>query len=145
MSTKGLTLPIQAAGLRGRWGFDCQLERKRLVATGVIRPHALAREYRVRIEYEPGKYPRAWVDDPPLRPRTKGGSIKHTYPGPRPCLFHPPGREWTSAMQIADTILPWLMAWLFFYEVWHATGEWLGGGIEHSAPKDEEDQAGGND
>ena len=33
-------------------------------------------------------------------------------------------------MWIADTILPWTSLWLYFYELWHATGQWLGGG-EH--------------
>ena len=138
MTTKARTLPLQAELLRGTWGFRCQLERKRLVARGTIRPHALARDYLVRIEYVPGVHLRAWVDDPPLRPQVKGGTIPHTYPGPRPCLFYPPNREWTESMSIADTFVPWLMTWLFFYEIWHATGEWLGGGVEHSAPKEEE-------
>jgi hypothetical protein len=34
-------------------------------------------------------------------------------------------------MKIATTIIPWLSLWLYYYEVWHATGEWMGGGIEH--------------
>ena len=29
-----------------------------------------------------------------------------------------------------ETIVPWASLWLYYYEVWHATGEWLGGG-EH--------------
>lgn len=31
---------------------------------------------------------------------------------------------------LADTIIPWTVEWLYFYELWLATGEWLGGG-EH--------------
>jgi len=48
-------------------------------------------------------------------------------------------------MLLADTIVPWLMSWLFFYEIWHAIGEWLGGGVEHSARKNEEDRPGDDD
>jgi hypothetical protein len=33
-------------------------------------------------------------------------------------------------MVLADTIIPLASLWLFYYEVWFATGEWLGGG-EH--------------
>jgi hypothetical protein len=32
---------------------------------------------------------------------------------------------------IADTLVPWASEWLFDYELWLATGEWYGGGIEH--------------
>jgi hypothetical protein len=31
-------------------------------------------------------------------------------------------------MQVGDTIVPWLMEWLVFYEAWGVTGEWRGGG-----------------
>ena len=31
---------------------------------------------------------------------------------------------------ISNTIIPWTIEWLYFYELWLATGEWLGGG-EH--------------
>ena len=38
-------------------------------------------------------------------------------------------------MPIADTIIPWTSEWLFFYELWLATGgEWLGEG-EHPPPR----------
>ena len=32
------------------------------------------------------------------------------------------------AMLIVDTIVPWTAEWLLHYEVWLATGEWLGDG-----------------
>ena len=48
----------------------------------------------------------------------------------RLCLYYPRGRcAWNSSMGIAKTIMPWTSEWLFFYELWLATGEWLGGGI----------------
>jgi hypothetical protein len=41
-------------------------------------------------------------------------------------------------MSIAATIVPWLSLWLYYYEVWLATGAWEGGGISHE-PKLEQD------
>ena len=70
----------------------------------------------------------------PIRPNAP---IPHIYPNltvpqrPHLCLFHPPRREWHLGLAIAETIVPWAAEWLFFYEVWLATGEWTGGGIEH--------------
>lgn len=52
------------------------------------------------------------------------------------CLYRPSKNEWDSPMSLADTVLPWTSLWLFYYEIWLATGEWLGGG-EH--PGDRED------
>ncbi|MGH8092034.1 MAG: hypothetical protein ACREIF_00990 [Chthoniobacterales bacterium] len=37
-------------------------------------------------------------------------------------------------MRLADTIVPWTSRWLYFYEIWLATGEWMGGGIPHDPP-----------
>jgi hypothetical protein len=33
---------------------------------------------------------------------------------------------------VDNTILPWISEWLFFYELWLFTGDWLGGG--HGTP-----------
>lgn len=46
------------------------------------------------------------------------------------CLYLPNSGEWTPEMPIAVTIVPWASVWLYFYEFWYATGEWLGGGVE---------------
>jgi len=41
-------------------------------------------------------------------------------------------------MAIADTIIAWASEWLFFYELWLATGEWHGGGHDPTSSKAEE-------
>ncbi|MDY0295864.1 MAG: hypothetical protein RB296_00975 [Acidobacteriota bacterium] len=40
-------------------------------------------------------------------------------------------------MIIAKTIVPWASEWLIFYELWLATGEWLGGGIHAGTYKED--------
>lgn len=44
------------------------------------------------------------------------------------CLFDPGAGEWNPGMSIADTTLPWAARWLACYEIWEATGRWVGGG-----------------
>lgn len=44
------------------------------------------------------------------------------------CLYR--YREFTTYKFISKTIVPWTVEWLYFYELWLATGEWYGGG-EH--------------
>lgn len=129
-----LSLGQQTAVLKTVWPMlDCTNSRGHLRCTGRLRPSPLGALYRVRIEYEPPSVPRVYVLDPQLEPRVAGGTIPHTYAGPRPCLFFPGyGDEWRSSRYIAHTIVPWLLLWLHHYESWHVTGIWQGGGIEHS-------------
>ncbi len=88
----------------------------------------------VRIEYRRGTPPTAFIEQPALRRRAEKPDepISHTYewttPGrERPCVFFP-REDWDATKPISRTIIPWLMAWLVDYELWHATGEWTGGG-----------------
>lgn len=131
---QALTLPQQIGAISAAWpAYDCSIARNTLVIRGAVRPTPICREYRVRLRYPLGKPVRVEVEDPLLRPREPGGKIPHVYGKDWPCLYLPKRREWKPSMAIADTILPWLHVWLFHYEIWHATGEWLGGGVHPSS------------
>lgn len=56
------------------------------------------------------------------------------------CLFDPGAREWDRSMLIADTTVPWAARWLAAYELWEATGRWVGGG-RHADDKETKDAA----
>ena len=43
------------------------------------------------------------------------------------CSFMP-REDWDSSMLIADTVVPWTVEWLMFYEIWLISGKWQGGG-----------------
>lgn len=100
--------------------------------TGTIRPKPLSETYTVEISYTLGKIPKIVVLNPLLYPRSDSEKIPHVYGGNRPCLFLP--WKWNSDQLVASTIVPWLSLWLFYYEVWHYTGDWKGGG-EHPTEK----------
>lgn len=85
--------------------------------------------YKVRVVYRLGQHPVVNVIDPPLKARD-GGRLPHVYSGDNLCLYHPDYDEWSGGRVIAETIVPWISEWLYFYEVWLVTEEWLGGG-EH--------------
>jgi hypothetical protein len=101
-----------------------------VVWTGDLQPSLLSDRYRVRISYNLHKYPFIDVVEPKLTIRDGSKSIPHVYEENRLCLFDPRKNEWSHTMLIAETIIPWTSLWLFYYETWQATGEWLGGG-EH--------------
>lgn len=88
----------------------------------------MSQNYMVRIEYTLRERPKVWVLRPPLHPRRPGQRIPHTFRDGSVCLHM--NHDWTPAMFIADTVIPWLTLWLYYYETWKATGEWLGGGHE---------------
>lgn len=97
--------------------------------TGTLQPTALSATYTVRVQYRLGSAPRVMILSPQLRPRDDGGVIPHVYGHDRPCLYYPKFREWHPGAFVGETIVPWASLWLHYYELWHATGEWLGGGI----------------
>lgn len=130
------TLAQQAAKLRAaqpqsKLRFDQAGDR--LVWFGYLQPTALSDQYGVRIEVMRSKrmVPDVYVESPMLKDR-HDGSVPHLYDRSRAklCLWLPGRGEWSNRMWIVDSVLLWASEWLFFYETWLATGEWLGGG-EH--------------
>jgi len=79
--------------------------------------------YRIRVTYRLQKDPEVHVVQPALRDRSSKDRIPHVYPGNRLCLFLPGVGEWRPTDSIPDTVIPWTAAWLYFYEVWLATGQ----------------------
>jgi hypothetical protein len=125
-----LSLREQRAWLaRVHRAFVCRVSTI-LVCRGAIRPWELACEYRFRIEYRLGHLPRTFIEEPKLERRRPDERIPHTYSDEEVCLFLPFTHEWHPSKPLALTIVPWLMQWLAFYEVWLCTEEWHGEGEE---------------
>jgi hypothetical protein len=55
----------------------------------------------------------------------------------RLCLYR--YQEFNSYKYLSKTIIPWTVEWLYFYELWLATGEWCGGG-EHPREGEKKDE-----
>jgi hypothetical protein len=130
-----LSVHEQLPRMRAFPGFTSWLSGTRLIAEGEVHPSSLGAIYRVRIEYEVKEFPKVWVLSPELIPREKGGEIPHMYGQERLCLYLPGTGEWSGRMSLGHTIIPWISLWLHYYELWHATGEWLGGGVEPTVEK----------
>jgi hypothetical protein len=109
--------------------YDCRASTI-LVCRGVVRPWELTCKYRFRIEYRLGHPPKTFVEEPKLQGREPDQRIPHTYSDEEVCLFRPFTHEWHPSKPLALTVVPWLMQWLVFYEVWFCTGEWHGAGEE---------------
>lgn len=105
---------------------------------GVVQPTAATKQYKVLIRYQLDSTPKVWIIEPELVTRTEDERIPHVYPGNRLCLYTPGRGEWTRRLSISDTIVPWTVLWIYYYEVWHATSRWLGGG--HGMPDSDDDE-----
>ena len=125
---KTIGIREQAMFIRMRLpGFKTKFNGPTLIATGDIQPGELCKTYRVRLEYRVGRPPRVRVLSPALQTRGEE-QIPHMYLQKHLCLYLPWGGFWGPDMELAKTIIPWASLWLYYYELWHATGEWLGGG-----------------
>ncbi len=119
----------QAAFMKVYWpAFRTKVSGPILRCTGNLCPSELSETYKVEIQLKGGGFPTVRVHSPTLVTRAGAASIPHMYEQETLCLYRPGWNEWTPAKAIATTIVPWTALWLYFYEAWHATGEWLGGG-----------------
>ena len=84
--------------------------------------------YHIKIIYSLLTSPKVFLVSPQLVKRHDADKIPHTYYDGYLCLYFPKAKQFTRDMLISKTIVPWTSLWLYYYEVWHATGHWIGGG-----------------
>lgn len=95
-------------------------------------PTVLSRKYLIRVSYRQYQRPMVIVLEPDLVALADNRKLPHVYnqSPPELCLYLPNTGEWSPEKLISMTILPWSMLWLYYFENWLATDEWVGGG-EH--------------
>jgi hypothetical protein len=100
-------------------------------------PTPISRVYKIRIRYQLEKSPKIFVIAPNLRDLADGRKIPHLYDQAlqRLCLYLPRTGEWNATKWLANTVIPWVNLWLYYFEDWLQTNEWRGGG-EHP-PEDQ--------
>lgn len=127
------TLAQQASVLKAKYpNWDVQFDAVDLVATGKLRPTSRSEAYNIEIQLGimKGDTIQVRILNPKLVANVKGEKIPHMYSQKTLCLYMPKYAEFKRTDYISDTIIPWTILWLYYYELWHATGKWLGGG-EH--------------
>ena len=81
-----------------------------------------------------------YVVAPKIQRVMNGRVVPHQYPDGSLCLYYPPYYEWSYRDSWAETLIPWTSLWLYYYEIWEMTGEWLGGGIHGSKRSDDKER-----
>lgn len=129
---KKMPIPSQANAIRKLYpSWDVSCRGGKLICRGNVKASIWGPEYNVRVIYE-HKYKRPLVNliSPKIK-RRNGKLPPHLLKKECLCLYYPKFNEWTKVEFIADTIIPWISLWLYYYEHWLEYGKWLGGGTKH--------------
>jgi hypothetical protein len=97
-----------------------------------FQPTPLSKQYRIKLTYKVNDIPKVYVIEPEkLELFPEKDKLPHVYSTAKQklCLYFPKAHEWKPGMMVAKTIVPWASEWLQYYELWLATGNWLGGGV----------------
>ncbi len=128
-----LTVLEQAADMRRNCpDFVQRLSKDGMSWTGPIKPTPLSVTYTIEIVYRRrcGR-PQVWVRQPELAVKKEDYRFVHIYS--EGCLCLNAEEEWRPWMAFSATFVPWTAEWLFYFEVWLATGSWRGGGEYRAA------------
>lgn len=107
-----------------------KINKGKVVVDIILQPSEGSEKYKVELITRIGaKAVEVFVVEPNIRKLKKELSIPHLYPNGSLCLYYPNYNEWSIEDLWADTLIPWTCLWLYFFELWLATGEWFGGGI----------------
>lgn len=99
-----------------------------------LKPTEESYKYKLRISANIGStIVNVYPIDPFIGQTVNGKKVPHMYSDGALCLFYPDYNEWKYTDSWADTLVPWTCLWLYYYEIWLITGEWLGGGIHGSS------------
>jgi hypothetical protein len=111
--------------------FKCSGKSGSYIFEGLLKPKETSREYTIRIIHTPSNAPKTFVIQPELH-----NNPKHTYSSDGSlCLYKPSDFRWNNNLLIADYIVPWTCAWLYFYEQWLETRIWYGPEASHEGEK----------
>lgn len=155
LSAPPLPLRAQVGAMAQRWPqFQVSRPGDQLITwSGDLQ--GLERSFRITVEYGIPKQgdqamyrlmPVVRVQHPSLVLNPKAeeeAPLPHVYPDRENdyrlsplCLFDPEAGEWDHSMKIAHTTIPWAARWLACYEIWEATGRWVGGGRHDGSKED---------
>lgn len=106
--------------------FVCKAKGDSLIFIGTLRVKDYFPEYKVKIIFEGNSTPKVCI----VSPQIVDGA-PHVYEEGFLCLYHPSNFHWNADKLLAKTIIPWTASWIYFYEYWLRSGEWLGPEVKH--------------
>lgn len=134
------TSALQLAALKGMFPFSTGSVEKGIVRWGCdgFQGSDSTGLYRIEIEGKPGRKPAVWLSGGSIDEESIEGA-PHNYGIDRDrlrvkvCLDR---GDWREDQLYARTYVPWAMEWIVHFEIWCATGQWTGGGVHDTPPRD---------
>lgn len=126
---KKSSIPAQIGAMKKNYPqFKFKIEREEIIFKGEIQVKPEFPVYTLSIRYRGNKAPIVKVIKPKLVEKPP-----HFYKETKSlCLYHPHNFYWNSSKLIANEIMDWAIAWVYFYEVWLDTGIWYAPEVPHS-------------
>jgi hypothetical protein len=94
-----------------------------------MQPTDECRVFKLKITYDIQSPPTVHVMEPEITKK------KHMYSDGRLCLYYPKESPWNYKSNISQTIIPWAMHWIVYYETWLETDIWYGPESPHEGLK----------
>ncbi|HMR87748.1 MAG TPA: hypothetical protein PKD51_06320 [Saprospiraceae bacterium] len=136
VKNKNISAILQGKLLQAKYPEGCfpKLKDNEIIFIVHLQSNPLGEKYKVKIHYKSRKFIDVFVLEPkPLNLAVGSTKLPHVHcqKSQKLCLYYHKYKEWDGKKRIISTIIPWTLEWLYYYEIWQFTGEWLGGGIEH--------------
>lgn len=136
IKSKPITLVAQKEDVLAKYpAFSVSGDYKLIKIIGELQPTARSVTYKFELKYGLDGIPRVRILSPALQKNNLNENIPHMYSQKTLCLYRPKYWEFTENCLLSETIIPWTSMWLYYYEMWHVTGKWLGGGEHPSSGK----------
>jgi hypothetical protein len=131
-------LDLDSLGLPGcSYSFESGRE---LIYRLPLSPTVASRIYNCELRVPRGvKSPQMIIVEPDLKGLAGDRQLPHVYPyagaGTLLCLWHPKNKEWNATMRLSDTYIPWTLRWLWYFEDWLSSDDWVGEGVHPDAAR----------
>lgn len=98
-----------------------------VIFKGILHVKPELPEYLIKVVYRQNASPQIFVVEPkPI------ADAPHIYNNTGSlCLYHPSDYKWDARKLIANDIMGWTAGWIYFYEYWLQSGDWIGPAASH--------------
>jgi hypothetical protein len=110
--------------------FLIEVNYNEIIIDGYIKPTDMSLTYKIKIFFNGKERPKVYVVEPNIKRLITKPIKVHMFSDYSLCLYYHKNYEFNPDIDLfSDTIVPWTSMWLYYFELWQYTGEWLGGGI----------------
>lgn len=120
---------IQVQAMRIRYPQFKAVKNKNgsIVFTGTLQVKPELPVYTLKIIYKGNLRPQVFILNPlpdPMAPHIFSDSKSL-------CLYHQKDYKWNKTKLIATDIMGWVAGWIYFYEYWLQSEDWIGPEVSH--------------